>query len=802
MRRILCIFILLIAVAHRALPAALTIVQDGAARATIVIAKDEEHARITGSALQTYIEKMSGARLPIVVEGQGHEQPISIYVGHTTAAAAQAIAIPSGFNAAVYDDAFEEEGYVIKTKGDAIFIGGNADGPYAGNMYGGYAFLEKLGCRFYFPGDWGEVIPEQKTITVPELDVESRPDFALRYIGLNPGWVPMPGDEMGLYTDWRVKVGMTVRHASLYPLVGDGFLGVLLPPADHWEAHPEYYAMDKKGQRRIGEGDVNHTTMLCLSNPAVYEQVLANLKKAFAEEHYANGPNTHRISPNGFGISPPDGSPYCYCDNCQAASQNFVYDHYVEGPQMSEEFFGFTAKLAKEFPDKFVATMAYSLRELPPQGVELPRNTAIMYAPISCCAIHTNDDPHCWRRQEFTRLLGQYCRQTPHVYLYVYNPDMLTGLFVPERQTANVTVNIPIYKKLGVKGFEGEGRKAIMQTWTSFYVTAKLLWDADTDVAALKQDFYTSFFGPAAGPHLQAWWDALEHRLGSATIHPHEDFLLNNIYTVPFVKSVRHHIAAAQNAKATAAQRERIDAVALIADHVRGYADMEAAEMHLDYATAAAAAKRMFDIQAKLNKIYPFFISETFPDNPDTPEVEAPPPFVVRGRLLEYERLLGMTNGETGELVAPLPLDMPFARDPFAEGVVAEWYAPDYDDSAWTPKNTHLTWDAQDAPLDEKGHHYDGYGWYRGTFEVPANFADRRVSFHCGGTFNEGWVWINGKYVHHEPHKVWWWWSHPFDLDITDAIEPGKVNTIAIRVLNKAEQGGLLRRGFFWSPTE
>ena len=118
------------------------------------------------------------------------------------------------------------------------------------------------------------------------------------------------------------------------------------------------------------------------------------------------------------------------------------------------------------------------------------------------------------------------------------------------------------------------------------------------------------------------------------------------------------------------------------------------------------------------------------------------------------------------------------------------------------PKNTHLTWDAQDEPLDAKGHHYDGYGWYRGTFDVAEGFDGKTINLHIGGLFNEGWIWINGQYVHHEPHKVWWWWNHKFDVDVTKAIKPGAKNTIAICVHNKAEQGGMLRRGFLWSPTE
>ena len=781
--------------------APITIVQDGNARAVIMVAAGDEHGGEAAAALQKYIEKISGAKLEIVTEGaaeEGEPLPVHIYVGHTAAARENGIEIPSGYDPSVRPDAFEEEGYVLESNGGNIFIGGNSDGPYLGTIYGAYAFLEKLGCRWYFPGEWGEVIAQQKTVTVGHLDIESRPDFAVRYIGLNPGWVPYEGSNAEDYRDWCKKVGFRDSHVGLYPNVGDGFMGIYLPAWDYFEEHPEYYAMDKSGKRHVPtSGDILHNSMLCLSNPDVCTQVVKNIEKAFAEKHYAPGhANTHRISKNGFGLSPPDGSPYCFCPQCDVASQKFEYDNYVYGPQMSEEFFSFAKKLAGEFPDKYVATMAYSLREMPPQGVELLPNMTIYYAPISSCALHNVNHKQCWRRQEYASILAQHRRQTPHVYLYEYNPNFLTGLFVPEPSTANAAANIPYYKKLGIKGINAEGRKAFMQTWTSYYVMAKLLWDADTDVEALKEELYRDLFGAAAGPHVQAWWDAVEEGLGDATIHVHEDFLVNNVYTVPFTQNIHRHIEDALKAEATEVQRGRVKAVALIADHLEAYAAMEAAEQNLDYAAAGKAAQRMFDDQAKLNKINSFFISETFPTN------DPPPPFIVRWRVMEYKRLLAMTDGETGQLVAPLPLEMKFVRDPYNEGMAYEWYGSDFDDKKWGNKNTFLVWEAQDPPEDEKGHQYDGWGWYRGEVEVPDKFAGEKLSLHLGGALNEAWVWVNGQYVGHQPHKVWWWHPHSFDMDISDLVEPGKTNTVAIRIWNKAELGGLFRRGFLWSPKE
>ena len=67
---------------------------------------------------------------------------------------------------------------------------------------------------------------------------------------------------------------------------------------------------------------------------------------------------------------------------------------------------------------------------------------------------------------------------------------------------------------------------------------------------------------------------------------------------------------------------------------------------------------------------------------------------------------------------------------------------------------------------------------------------------------NEAWVWVNGECAGHKPHKIWWMGSHDLDVDVTKLVRPGKRNTIAIRVLNTSEPGGLYRRGFFWSPKE
>jgi len=340
-----------------------------------------------------------------------------------------------------------------------------------------------------------------------------------------------------------------------------------------------------------------------------------------------------------------------------------------------------------------------------------------------------------------------------------------------------------------LKGFEPEGRKAFMQTWISYYMRAKLMWNAQADVEALKKDFYTTFFGPHAGPLVQKWWDECEKALAASALHCHEDWLVSHVYTVPFTAKLHSYVVQASGSTMTPIQRERFQSFALIADHLEAFAAMGAAEQKLDYVEAAKQAQRMEDDKAKLAARYSFFIGPK--KHPD----------FMNGWATRFKELRQMVNGSEGEFVAALPIDAKFIRDPFNEGVLAEWYLPQHDDSAWGSKNTVDTWEAQDKPEDSKGHDYDGYGWYRMVVVVPEKAVNKPLKLHLGGVINEGWAWINGQYAGHREHRIWWSGRAglEMDVDVSGKVKAG-ANLIVVRVWNNAEIGGLLRRGFLWAP--
>jgi len=152
-----------------------TIVENGIPKATIVISKSAIGVptepteqtfwypqpapnKIAAAArdLQQYIEKMSGAKLPIV----GDDQQVSgnlILVGKSAYTKPFDKKIPSGLT-----PVREEEGFVIIVENNIILLAGNDEPYYHGTEYAVANFLHRQGVRWYMPGEYGEFVPKKK----------------------------------------------------------------------------------------------------------------------------------------------------------------------------------------------------------------------------------------------------------------------------------------------------------------------------------------------------------------------------------------------------------------------------------------------------------------------------------------------------------------------------------------------------------------------------------------------------------------------------------------------------------------
>ncbi len=200
----------------------MVVVQNGQPRATIIVAKDvaepaKGKLQTAAEELQAYVQKMCGAKLPIVDDGQDVEGPV-ILVGRSRLSDALGVPVPAG------GPDRRDEGFVIVCRGDRLLLAGNDDGPYHGTEYAVYDFLRSLGVRWFMPGDFGEIIPRQKTIRVPEQQVREKPDFVMRN-----WWLHAQPELAKQETRWKLRNKMNPE--PMFAICGDSSVRQSSPPS-------------------------------------------------------------------------------------------------------------------------------------------------------------------------------------------------------------------------------------------------------------------------------------------------------------------------------------------------------------------------------------------------------------------------------------------------------------------------------------------------------------------------------------------------------------------------------------------
>src|SRR5690606_34319290 len=105
-----------------------------------------------------------------------------------------------------------------------------------------------------------------------------------------------------------------------------------VPAKTYFDKHPDFYAL-VDGKRKASQ--------LCLSNPQVLKIVLGHLKAQMDDNPQMKY----------WSVSQNDDLGYCECQRCKAV------DKQEGGPQGS--IIRFVNKVAAQFPDKIIPTLAY-----------------------------------------------------------------------------------------------------------------------------------------------------------------------------------------------------------------------------------------------------------------------------------------------------------------------------------------------------------------------------------------------------------------------------------------------------------
>jgi len=733
----------------------LVLVRDGQALAAIVTAaKPSENARIAAAELQEYLEKITGAKLPIATDESPPVGPLILVGRSSLTDRIPGLEIPTGKTKNL-----REEGFVVQTDSDRLVLAGNDVEPYYGTRYAVAEFLHRLGVRWFLPGEMGEVVPKMATVSVGPLRVLERPDFPLRNF-----WEHSRERMAAECEQWRVHNKMNPRATeAAFGVPGDSSVQGYLPK-NQFAAHPDWFALQRDGTRTN-------------SHPCTTSE---GMIRHFVDRIKADAWAGKSIS----AFAPDDGLPRCWCDRCANIENSF--DGYgsnnrdpVPDSSASNEWFYFVNRILtevnKEFPDHIVSTNGYANRdvppEVPPEMLFNPHgNLTVMFANICACTIHAYDDPKCWQMQRQGQMIRQWCQLSDKVWMYNYNYTMLVNRGTITPMVQRLRRNIPLLKRWGVLGFHDQDEADwAMSGLTTRIVRARLEWDTKADVDAILEDFYAKWYGRAAAP-MKAYYEALEAAFEWAPQHGHEDVILRAIYSETLMANLDASIRAAEAVAQLQPEKLHVRIERLIYDNLREFVAAEQSKRQGNFAAAAGHTARQLALQAEMNRITPFMGWHPYPT------------YGAEWDQKRMEAAAAKTGGAEGELVALLPEMARFRTDPFDDGRYERWQEPSIDLSSWKTLATTSGWDTQGLQ-DKKGHPYMGVAWYQLDVGVPESARGKAVWLHGLGVVNEAWIWANGRYAGHRPYLGPWGRPHTLEIDVSKLLQPGRSNRITIRVL-------------------
>lgn len=775
---------MLMAMSSRA--ADLIIAQGGKTTAHIVVAQDAgPMEKRAGDDLQKYIEMMTGARPAIVAAPAGNDP--QIIVG--SAALKADPSLDSDLQkAAKKNPTLRADAIILRRKGNTVYVAGNND---EAQYYAASKLLQSWGCRWFMPGEFGECIPEKTTLAVGDLNIAYGSPFEVRHY-----WLAWNGDQTG-YQDF----------------LAHNCFNSLYIPSGH---HP---GLSDYSKAAVPEGKTMFTTPL--AEDKTIDAVVAATEPMFAKSQ-------------SFSLGMADGT-YISDSPLDKEIQAGLYDKYMQAQFLTDNFMtlynGVAERLQKKYPESKsrIGFLAYGNITVPPQRVAKGAAPLVAYlAPIDVDPIHGIDDAQSPSRQEYGAMMARWAQvMDGRVIIYDYDQGMLVWRDLPNPSIQSIREDIKHYRDAGILGLDTESRGGLATIFNNMYYRGQLMWDPDTDVAKMQDDFYASFYGPAATP-MKTYWSSIEEAWHNSTITEHEYFVAPAIYTPELIEKLRTNLKAAEaiaapltnKADATRNERLYVQRVAFTRasfDVIDAYLGMvRAAASQVDYKTAVVAGESGLAARLKLANMNPIFTTRVIGKVPETEKTGVA---WFTGEVAQYRGLQKLIDGTEGTLITNASLEWAFRRDPHDSGLAGGYaYSPvdltywnankdkltpenrkDYPTNQWEMLRTDLYAQAQGVRHPD-GQSFTGYGWYRTEMNLTAAQTAGKVHLMFPGLFNECWLYVNGKLISHRPFPDIWWKSDyrfEWNVDLTDVLVPGS-NNICLRINDAHHFGGMFRRPFLY----
>jgi len=446
----------------------LTLVADGESKYAIVLSADASPSeKWAAEDLVSHLRQMSGATLDVQAEGESLPAK-AILIGDGQTVRSLGVKLDTA--------ALGPDGFVIRTVGDRLVIAGGRD---RGTMYGVFTLLEKLGCRWWYPG--ASTIPPVKTIRIADMDEQHAP--ALEYRDMLYGDMDNSKESMvwrarnkvngGFYKDMKPEYG---RAWKFHTLVHS--YDALLPPARYFNEHPTYYAL-RNGRHNPGQPCFSNKDVVRLMADSIMRLIAAHPEWRF------------------FTIGQNDNSNYCECDDCKALAKRYG-SHGGAQVHFAKEI---AAIVRRKHADVVINVPAYRWTRQPPRGIVPDAKMAITLCSIECNFGQPLADGYPDENAAFKTDIEGWSELAPKLYIWDYTTNF-THYVLPYPNYYVLAPNVKFYADHKVRGIMHQGSHTTRHGQFSplcMWILAKAMWDPNVDDRKLVEEFCLGYYGSKAG---------------------------------------------------------------------------------------------------------------------------------------------------------------------------------------------------------------------------------------------------------------------------------------------------------------
>ncbi len=557
-------------------------VQDGLCYLEIVIPeKAYQSVQAAASELGKYLQLSLGHAIPLVHTPTAGK--LSLVLGD------QALSRAAGLD----PNTLDYDGFLCKSQQDKIFLLG-PDDPKAntarafswgsfhqrGTLLAVYDFLERfLGVRFYFPGEFGTIVPRHDSLLLPDIDIVERPDYQRRrYTQGTAAWFPETEKDVLYFHKLRMESFYVANCHGLERMeLGQRFAA----------SQPDYFSLEDTGRRSLNPDD-RWFGSLCYSSPGLRNEVYKDAV-AFLHNEPASARGLKRWDPSAvqkgfFNLMPADHFRHCHCERCL----KFYTSHHDDQGALVWDFINALSRRGQQenLPGYFTA-MAYGhYRELP--ALDLPDNLLIMVAvrgPWSDLNAESRAKEdgyiHAWKEK---------MQRKPWLWNYCHKGGGAEMPNIPSCTPQNIG---NYYRRLNndiCGSFLEAETDHYLFSYLNYYTYSRVAWDTSTDVDALLAEHHRLMFG-AGAPAMQqffawvedTWLKKIVNRtimtaIGPKVIPPSDYELWEKIYSPEALAVLSGYFAEAE--KLTAQDQQANQRLKYFRRHFLGQIEAGATAYH------------------------------------------------------------------------------------------------------------------------------------------------------------------------------------------------------------------------------